>query len=173
MLRESAQCPTKDKKHFQNIQRYRFFNTNNIWIDLTFLKRLIERDGFIKLPMILNPKNIDPRDKNSPPVFQVETAMGSAISLFEGAKAVRVPRSRFIPVKSTNDLLALRSNSSFSDSDSSPRFTVHSSLFTALIDLDPRYYKHLDQFEERFSKGIPNLAECSSLTLNCSLLTAH
>ncbi len=165
VLRESAQCPPADRECFQDIERYRFFNTNNIWIDLTFLKRLIERDGFIDLPMILNPKPLDPRNEASPPVFQVETAMGAAISLFEGAMAVRVPRSRFVPVKSTNDLLVLRSD----------RFTLSPETGLTLsrgledkridVDLDPDYYKHLDRFEERFSKGVPALSACSSLTV--------
>ena len=60
--------------------------------------------------MILNPKTLDPRDDNSPRIYHIETAMGAAISLFDGATAVRVPRSRFFPVKKCNDLLALRSD---------------------------------------------------------------
>lgn len=43
-------------------------------------------------------------------VFQLETAMGSAIECFEGASAVVVPRSRFAPVKTCNDLFVLRSD---------------------------------------------------------------
>ena len=165
VLRESAQCRPEDRKYFQDIQRHRFFNTNNIWIDLTFLKRLIERDGFVNLPMIMNPKHLDPKNGESPKIYQVETAMGSAISLFEGAKAVRVPRNRFLPVKSTNDLLALRSD----------RFTLSRETGLTLspglesdcmkVDLDPRYYRHLDQFEERFASGAPKLSSCTRLAI--------
>jgi UTP--glucose-1-phosphate uridylyltransferase len=36
--------------------------------------------------------------------------MGAAISSFAGARILRVPRSRFIPVKTTDDLLVLRSD---------------------------------------------------------------
>ena len=36
--------------------------------------------------------------------------MGAAIEVFEGARALRVPRTRFAPVKTTDDLLALRSD---------------------------------------------------------------
>ena len=31
--------------------------------------------------------------------------MGAAIGVFEGARALRVPRTRFVPVKTTDDLL--------------------------------------------------------------------
>ena len=43
-------------------------------------------------------------------MFQLETAMGAAIGVFEGARALRVPRARFAPVKTTTDLLVLRSD---------------------------------------------------------------
>merc|ERR1719487_62398 len=66
--------------------------------------------GALPLPVMKNAKTVDPRDKASTKVLQLETAMGSAISCFEGATAVVVPRSRFAPVKTTNDLLALRSD---------------------------------------------------------------
>ncbi len=88
VLREISQCPQKDLMHFQNILHHSFFNTNNIWIDLEELNKRIRNDGLIRLPMILNPKSLDPKDETSPPVYQVETAMGSAISLFEDARAV-------------------------------------------------------------------------------------
>ncbi len=95
LLREAAQCPDDELDSFRDIQKYRFFNTNNLWINLKFLKDLIEKEKKIILPMILNPKSLDPRDETSPDIFQVETAMGSAISLFEGATAVKVPGTVF------------------------------------------------------------------------------
>ena len=51
-----------------------------------------ERDGVLGLPMIRNEKTVDPTDKSSPAVYQLETAMGAAIEVFEGARALRVPR---------------------------------------------------------------------------------
>ena len=51
--------------------------------------------------MIRNDKTVDPRNSASTPVYQLETAMGAAIAVFEGAKAIRVPRTRFIPIKNT------------------------------------------------------------------------
>merc|ERR1711933_351902 len=94
-LRESAQCPEVDEKAFQDTSRYSYFNTNNLWVDLEKLKALFEKaGGAIPLPVMLNDKTVDPRDKKSTKVIQLETAMGAAISAFQGAIALRIPRSR-------------------------------------------------------------------------------
>ena len=73
-------------------------------------ERLTELDGVLELPLIRNEKPVDPRLPDSPRAFQLETAMGLAIALLDGAAAIRVPRSRFAPVKTTDDLLAVRSD---------------------------------------------------------------
>merc|ERR1712224_1039870 len=91
--------------------KHKFFNTNNLWVDLEALKKAFDTyGGALPLPVIKNGKTVDPRDKKSTKVLQLETAMGSAISCFDGAAAIVIPRSRFAPVKTTNDLLALRSD---------------------------------------------------------------
>src|SRR5918994_4048607 len=111
VLRETAQVPDDDQEAFEDVERHRFFNCNNIWVNLRALERTLEeRDGVLGLPMIVNRKTVDPADKASPAVVQLETAMGAAIDVFDGAQAIRVPRTRFAPVKTTNDLLALRSD---------------------------------------------------------------
>ena len=96
VLRETAQTPEEDLEALQDIGRHRFVNTNNLWVDLRALDAAMrERDGVLGLPMIRNEKTVDPADKSSPAVFQIETAMGAAIEVFEGARALRVPRTRF------------------------------------------------------------------------------
>ena len=40
----------------------------------------------------------------------METASGAAIKSFEGALGINVPRSRFLPVKTTSDLMLIMSN---------------------------------------------------------------
>lgn len=111
VLREVAQCPESDLDHFQDVSRHQFFNTNNIWLNLESLREVLaENGGVLPLPVIQNSKTVDPRDPDSAPVYQLEAAMGAAIECFDGALAVNVPRSRFAPVKSTSDLLALRSD---------------------------------------------------------------
>ena len=42
--------------------------------------------------------------------LELGTAAGAAIEAFDGAVAVAVPRARFLPVKSTADLLAIQSS---------------------------------------------------------------
>merc|ERR1712144_198174 len=85
--------------------------TNNLWVDLVALKEAFERaGGTLPLPVMKNGKTVDPRDKASTKVIQLETAMGAAISCFEGAIALQIPRSRFAPVKKCDDLVALRSD---------------------------------------------------------------
>jgi len=110
VLREVAQCPKNEIAAFQDIRRYRYFNTNNLWINLKYLKTLFDTNVPLYLPMIVNPKTVDPRDAKSPHVYQIETAMGSAISKFQGSTAVSVSKTRFLPVKKCQDLLAIRSD---------------------------------------------------------------
>lgn len=171
VLREAAQCPEDEIDAFQDISRYRYFNTNNIWVRLDQIAALVKRHNVIDLPMILNPKNLDPRDNASPPVFQIESAMGAAISLFEGAVAVRVPRSRFFPVKTTNDLLAVRSDDfEYSDQDGLRINSRRPEDQTLKIALDPHHYKKIDQMERRFPAGPPSLADCEALTVEGDVL---
>ncbi|MBT8358267.1 MAG: UTP--glucose-1-phosphate uridylyltransferase, partial [Deltaproteobacteria bacterium] len=169
ILREIAQCPKEEVGAFKDIRRYGYFNTNNIWINLNFLNNLINKEKTIRLPMILNPKTLDPRNENSPGVLQVETAMGAAISLFEGATAVKVPRARFFPVKKCSDLLALRSDcfvfSPEKNLTINPVRVFQNTLDSVKIDLDPTYYGKIDQLEERFKNGVPSLVDCRSLTI--------
>ncbi|CAF3031178.1 unnamed protein product, partial [Rotaria sp. Silwood2] len=43
-------------------------------------------------------------------VVQLETASRAAIQSFEGAQGINVPRCRFLPVKTTSDLLLVMLN---------------------------------------------------------------
>ena len=119
--------------------------------------------------MILNPKTLYTNDKKSDPFFQVETAMGAAISLFENAQAVNVPRSRFFPVKKCNELLAIRSDCYVLSKDEKLMLhpdRISSNLSdTIQIKLNHHYYNDIDLFEERFKEGAPSLVGCESLTV--------
>ncbi|MBU0769235.1 MAG: UTP--glucose-1-phosphate uridylyltransferase [Proteobacteria bacterium] len=165
ILRESAQCPENELSAFRDIKRYGFFNTNNIWINLKVLHKLIQKSGAVKLPIIRNPKTLDPRDENSPKVFQIETAMGAAISLFEGAAVIKVPASRFLPVKKCNDLLAIRSDRFVFSAENNLIANPNTGTKTIQVDIDPKYYGKIDLFDERFSRGVPSLTNCESLTI--------
>ena len=141
VLRETAQTAAEDQASFEDIGRHRYFNSNNIWVDLEALKRtLSERDGVLGLPMIVNRKTVDPTDSGSPAVLQLETAMGAAIGIFEGAGAIRVPRTRFAPVKTTNQLLVVRSDAYELADDWTVRAVADP---IPVVELDSAYYKLL------------------------------
>lgn len=161
MLREVAQCPPEELDEFQNVELYSYFNTNNLWIDLKALQwNLIAGEGIILLPLIVNPKNVD-----GTPVYQLETAMGAAISVFNGARAVLVPRSRFSPVKKNNDLLAIWSDL-YELNDQYQVVMRRGVESIPPIELDERYYGMIDQLLERFRDGVPSLLNCSSLKIS-------
>jgi UTP--glucose-1-phosphate uridylyltransferase len=156
ILRDSAQVADEDTKHFQDITRHRTFNTNNLWIDLDRLAELMAgHDGVLGLPIIVNRKTVDPADPSSPKVIQLETGMGTAIETFEGSQAVVVDRSRFKPVKTTNDLLVLRSDV-YELTESGDLTTTHEGD-EPYVDLDPAYFRILAEFEARFPAGPPSL----------------
>ena len=164
LLRESAQCPKEDEPAFQDITRHRFFNTNNLWLNLDALKAKLEScGGALPLPLIKNEKTVDPRDKKSTPVYQLETAMGAAIECFPGAAAVVVPRSRFAPVKTCADLFLLRSDAYSLQPDCT--ISLSEGVATApLVKLDDAHFKLVDQLDALVSV-YPSLRECVSLTV--------
>ena len=167
LLRESAQCPAEDRGAFQDVNRHRFFNTNNLWIDLRALDvKLQHGKRFLRLPMIRNAKTVNPQDAGSAPVYQLETAMGAAISLFEGSEALVVPRSRFSPVKTCSDLLAARSDAMVLQDDYRLVPDPGRVAKTVLIDLDRRFYRLLAEMEARFPDGPPSMRHCSSLRVS-------
>lgn len=162
LLREVAQCPDADLDAFQDIDRYRYFNTNSIWLRLDVLKEHLEQGGgLLPLPMIRNRKTVDPRDKNSTPVIQLEVAMGAAIECFKGAQAIEVPRSRFAPVKSTADLFALRSDAYLVRDDGRVELAAAREGIPPVVKLDDSY-KLVDALEPL---GVPSLVACEEVKI--------
>jgi UTP--glucose-1-phosphate uridylyltransferase len=120
-------------------------------------------DGVLGLPMIVNRKTVDPGDPSSTAVVQLESAMGAAIGVFEGAGALRVARRRFAPVKTTNDLLALRSDAYVLTDDARIEPSPRRDGGAPLVDLDARFYKLVRDFDARFPAGAPSLVDCERL----------
>jgi UTP--glucose-1-phosphate uridylyltransferase len=164
VLRETAQTPDDDDS-FTDVERWRFYNTNNLWVDLRALRDLMDREpAGPDLPLIVNRKTVDPRDPGSPPVLQLETAMGAALGAIDGARAVLVPRTRFAPVKTTDDLLLVRSDAYTLD-DAGSRMVPTFDGPPPVVSLDPQFYKSLPDMEARFPHGPPSLREACSLTV--------
>ena len=163
LLREVAQCPEEDLNEFQNVDKHLYFNTNSLWIRLDVLKEMLDKeDGVLPLPMIKNTKTVDPRDKNSTPVYQLEIAMGAAIESFPGSGAVCVPRSRFAPVKTTSDLFALRSDAYEQTPDGRIALVAQREGKPPVIELSDDY-KLVDSLE---GLGMPSLIKAGKLSVS-------
>jgi UTP--glucose-1-phosphate uridylyltransferase len=164
VLREIAQTPDDALAAFQDIQRHRYFNANNLWVSLRALKDVMVRtEGVLGLPMITNEKPVDPNDPASAKVLQLETAMGAAISIFDGARALRVARDRFVPVKTTGDLVVLWSDVYELTDDYRVVPSPKRSDPAPLVDLDPKFYRRVQDLEVRFPHGAPSLVQAKRL----------
>jgi len=168
VLRETAQTPEEDEESFRDYRRWRYYNTNNLWVDLRALDAALdENDGVLELPLIVNRKTVDPRDSESPAVLQLEAAMGAAIGSITGAQLLLVPRTRFAPVKTTDDLLVLRSDVyTLSEDDMVVAPVPERAEDLPYVELDSKFYKLLDDFEQRFPEGPPSLREAERLVVH-------
>ncbi|HEX6246911.1 MAG TPA: UTP--glucose-1-phosphate uridylyltransferase [Nocardioidaceae bacterium] len=164
VLRETAQTLDEDKEALADLSRHRFTSTNNLWFDLRAMRdELDRRDGILGLSMIRNTKTVDPADPSSPEVVQIETAMGAAIEVFDGATTIEVGRDRFVPVKTTNDLLVLRSDCYELTDD---HVLVQQPDRIPFVDLDPGHYKVVADFDRRFPDGVPSMRRATSLVVH-------
>ncbi len=170
-IREFAQCPPAEIDRFQDIRTFPYFNTNNIWLHLPALRDyLAAQDGFMRLSPIFNRKPLDPQKPADRQIIQLESALGAAIAVFPGATAIRVPRSRFLPVKRCEDLLVMQSDVYQINPQS--RFIMNPKRLTATpprrppqVSLDPRYYGTYNCLQARFPQGAPSMVRCESLTI--------
>jgi UTP--glucose-1-phosphate uridylyltransferase len=166
VLRETVQVADEDQAAYQDVGRHPYFHVNNLWLSLRALQAVMrERGDVLGLPLIVNRKTVDPADKTSPAVYQLETAMGAAIGAFDGARALHVPRRRFAPVKTTNDLLALRSDAYVLTEDFHVELAPERPDGAPLVSLDEDYYKRIRDFDARFADGPPSLVQAERLTV--------
>jgi UDP-N-acetylglucosamine pyrophosphorylase len=171
LLRESAQCAAEDEAAFQDVTQHKFFNTNNLWVDLDALHAAAQQHagGALPLPVMKNGKTVDPRDKASPKVLQLETAMGAAIQCFPGAQAICVPRSRFAPVKTTGDLLALMSDAYEVTRDFRMVLKPSRNGVPPVVKLDD-LYKFVDNMKALIPDGAPSLIQCARLEVKGAMV---
>ncbi|MDP9820285.1 UTP--glucose-1-phosphate uridylyltransferase [Nocardioides massiliensis] len=171
VLRESAQTRPEDAEALADLDRHRYTSTNNLWFDLAAVRAELERrDGVLGLPLIRNVKTVDPADPSSPKVIQIETAMGAAIEVFEGARTIEVGRDRFVPVKTTNDLLVLRSDCYDLTREARVEQVAPTIPF---VDLDGAHYKLVADFDARFPEGAPSLKDASRLVVEGDWTFGH
>ncbi len=163
VLRETAQTLEEDKPALADLERHRYCSTNNIWFDLEAMRDTLDaREGILGLPLIRNVKTVDPGDPTTEKVVQIETAMGAAIEVFDDATLIEVGRDRFIPVKTTNDLLVLRSDVY----EIGPDFAlVQVARAVPYVDLDD-HYKLVGEFDKRFPDGAPSIKDATSVRVD-------
>jgi len=76
-----------------------------------------------------------------------------------------VPRTRFAPVKTTSDLLALRSDAYEIAEDWRLALAGPAGRKPPTINLDSKHYKLVDQLDQKLDGGAPSLKECQELTI--------
>ncbi|MBD3689410.1 UTP--glucose-1-phosphate uridylyltransferase [Nanchangia anserum] len=163
ILRETAQIRDDEMGYFTDDVRHPYTHTNNLWLNLQAVyDQLVANDGVMGMPLIVNRKTVDPTDATSTPVIQMETAMGAAIEVFDGSTAIAVPRSRFLPVKTTAELTLVRSDL-YTLTDDYRLVKVGDA--TPDVRLDKRYYKNIADYEARFPEGVPSLTDATSLSI--------
>lgn len=157
-LLEVAQVPSQHMEEFKSVTKFKVFNTNNIWVSLRAIKRVMQA-GEMKLDIIVNNKEV-----NGQKVIQLETAIGAAISYFGNACGVNVPRSRFLPVKSTSDLMLIQSNLYSLKSGSLVTNPARQFSSIPVVKLGSEF-KKVGQYLARFG-SIPDVLELDHLTVS-------
>eukprot|EP00917_Polyrhabdina_sp_WS-2016_P032162 GHVP01068594.1.p1 GENE.GHVP01068594.1~~GHVP01068594.1.p1 ORF type:complete len:497 (+),score=99.49 GHVP01068594.1:35-1525(+) len=158
-LLELAQVKKEHKEEFYSIKKFKFFNTNNVWISLSSIKELVQRDH-IDLDIIVNKKTVNDGKTN---VIQLETAIGSSIKYFENAKGIAVPRTRFLPVKDCSDLLLIQSNLYSLEEGKLKMHPQRLLQKTPIIKLSSNF-KKIPDFTMRFT-SIPDILHLDHLTV--------
>ncbi len=161
-LLETAQVPPANKMDFENTQRFADFNINNLWIDLIALKERMS-EGPLDLSLIVNPK-----ETRGTKVLQLECAMGAGIGQFARTGVVRVPRSRFAPVKNCSDLLVRRSDACMIDDDGALVLHPDRKGEEPVVVLDDNY-KKIDDFEH-LVPVVPSLLKCRRLSVKGAVI---
>ncbi|OXU27337.1 hypothetical protein TSAR_000061 [Trichomalopsis sarcophagae] len=175
-LLEIAQVPKEHVEDFKSVKTFKYFNTNNLWIKLAAIERILGSDG-LQLEIIVNNKTFE----NGLNVIQLETAVGAAMKNFNGAcglyktftsqdltlrkSSIHVPRSRFLPVKKTSDLLLVMSNlyilrNGFLSMSPQRMFPT-----TPLVKLGDNHFSKVKEFLNRFPT-IPDILELDHLTVS-------
>ncbi|KAH3743071.1 UDP-glucose pyrophosphorylase 2 [Pelomyxa schiedti] len=159
-LLEIAQVPPAHVPEFASLKKFKIFNTNNLWVKLSAMKPAIDSGAIDNLDIIVNKKAYP-----GGTLVQLETAMCAAVQAFPNACGITVPRSRFLPVKTVNDLLITQSN----------LYLMHDGLVVAHPDrqfplIPPTvrlgdFFKKVGDYAARVP-SIPNLLELDHLTVS-------
>jgi len=159
-LLEAAQVPKDHLEDFKSVKKFKIFNTNNLWVNLDAIASVHER-GTLDMEVIVNPKTLD----NGINIIQLEQAVGAAIKSFSGSCGMNVPRSRFLPVKKTDDLLLVMSNLYHLHHGTLVMSPQRMFPTTPLVKLGPNHFAKVKEFLRRFS-SVPDILELDHLTVS-------
>lgn len=158
-LFEIAQCPPSKLDEFKSIKKFKIFNTNNLWVNLKSILNLVKENQLGQVDVITNYKKALGKD-----VIQLETACGAAIQFFSNAKGINVPRSRFLPVKSTSDLFVVQSNLYELQHGTLSMNKKRTYPSVPLVNLGENF-KTVSNYNARL-KSIPDILELDQLTVS-------
>ncbi|ODN02222.1 UTP--glucose-1-phosphate uridylyltransferase [Orchesella cincta] len=159
-LLEIAQVPKDHVEDFKSVKKFKIFNTNNLWINLPAIKKVVD-EKTLDMEIIVNPKHLD----NGQNVIQLETAVGAAMKCFNGCLGINVPRSRFLPVKKTSDLLLVMSNLYSLKNGTLEMSPLRMFPTTPLVKLGDNHFSKVKDYLKRF-QTIPDLLELDHLTVS-------
>ncbi|KAK7053418.1 UTP-glucose-1-phosphate uridylyltransferase [Paramarasmius palmivorus] len=177
-LLELAQVPPDHLEDFGSARKFSTFNTNNLWIDLKAIRRIMTTGG-MALPIIENVKTTEAGEvivqvkaaitlststhTYTTALIKLETAAGSAIKYFRNPRGVHVPRTRFLPVKDCSDLLLVRSDL-YNVANGQLTFSDKRMFKTPPIVKLGEQFRNIDSFQRRF-KTVPSLVDLDHLTV--------
>jgi len=160
-LLEVAQVPKDHMEEFMDVKKFNVFNTNNLWISMPAIQRVV-REKALDMEIIVNPVTLSVENTNA---YQLVTAIGAAMKCFDNAIGLNVPRSRFLPVKKTSDLMLVMSNLYSLHHGSMVMSPKRMFPSTPLVKLGTKHFQTVDQFLKRFG-SIPDLIELDHLTVS-------
>jgi UTP--glucose-1-phosphate uridylyltransferase len=157
-LLETAMVPPEGMTDFCSTRVFPTFHCNNLWFSLAAVAKKFQPGASLDLPVIVNRKSVGGR-----PVIQLETAVGCAVGSFRSA-GIKIPRSRFRPVKTTSDMLLLQSDC-FSLCLEDGTLTQESPRLPE-VRLGS-YHRAVADYAARFASGaFPSLRGCSRLIID-------
>jgi len=163
MLVETGQAPEHKRAALESLRTFSKHNTNNLWASARRVKELVDT-GALQTQVTVNRREVDGVE-----ALQLETAAGAAIACFRRAVGLEVDRSRFLPVKSTSDLLAIQSN--LFDIKHGALLVSSARQVTSppVVRLGPEFSR-LRDYAVRFAAGLPDMVELDHLTVSGDVL---
>jgi len=159
-LLEIAQVHKEHVDEFKSVKKFKIFNTNNLWINLNAIDQVM-KENKLDIDVIVNHKHLS----YGCDIIQLETAIGAAMQSFENSIGINVPRSRFLPVKKTQDLLLVMSNLYSLDNGILVMNPKRSFPTVPLVKLGDAHFTKVRDFMSRFD-SIPDTIDLDHLTVS-------